>query len=468
MSKLTQRPKDVVPAGRGARYERFNLRENPFPTEPVNKESSDPRINGSIFAMEIRNGEYAQIQSAFLTQPQSDLNRLRMGYICDTSYIGRGNGKSAFLVNLLHKINHEYCLDISDGINKCFGVYVSPEGGGRTKTFLSFVDLLFSCILRSGIIDAALATIRLNALADVDANAARQLEEADDDEAVRFLNSAEWFKGNGIDLRKLSSIIAANECLQHVPSTFPIIAGRDTFLPDFATQDTFRHYYVSNLKKPKDRLDFVFSHLVDFFRAATFNGAYIFVDDFERIPDFQSTRQKRDFAVELRSCLFDGVFSNARLGFYNMFLVLHAGVPQLIRDAWQTSGMENRYPITAKSGARHVIPFEKLNRQHALLLVQTYLKEYRVTGNTDDLSYPFTEAAIVRIGELCEYNAGRILRTCYDLLEKAADIDGMDVVVNDTFVQEAAKVLDLSREIDVKDVDEGEQTDLLRKAAQGE
>jgi len=468
MSKLTQRPKDVAPAGRGARYERFNQRENPFPTEPVNKDSSDPRVNGSIFAMEIRRKEYEQIQSAFLMQPQSDLNRLRLGYICDTSYIGRGNGKSAFLVNLLHRINNQYCLDISDGTNKCFGLYVSPEGGGRTKTFLSFVDLLFSCMLRSGMIDTALASIRLNALADVHADAAQRMEEVDDDEAVRCLNSADWFKENGIDLRKLTSVIAANECLQHVPSSFPVIAGQDTFLPDFATQDAFRQYYVKELKKPKDRLDFVFSHLVDFFRAATFNGAYIFVDDFERIPDFQSTRQKRDFAVELRSCLFDGVYSNARLGFYNMFLVLHAGVPQLIRDAWQTSGMENRYPITVKSGAKHAIPFEKLNREHALLLVRTYLTEYRVTGDAGEPFYPFTDDAIVRVGELCEYNAGRILRTCYDLLERAADTEGTDVAINDAFVQEAAKGLDLSREMQVADVDEGEQTDLLRKASEGD
>lgn len=40
--------------------------------------------------------------------------------------------------------------------------------------------------------------------------------------------------------------------------------------------------------------------MVYLFLASGFNGAYIIVDDFERIPDFQSDRQKRDFALEIR------------------------------------------------------------------------------------------------------------------------------------------------------------------------
>ncbi len=64
----------------------------------------------------------------------------------------------------------------------------------------------------------------------------------------------------------------------------------------------------------------MFSQMVRFFQAADFNGAYVLVDDFERIPDFQSARQKKDFALELRSVLFDGSYVNARVGFLNFLL----------------------------------------------------------------------------------------------------------------------------------------------------
>ena len=64
----------------------------------------------------------------------------------DTSYIGRGNGKSAFLVNLYNDINQDFGLDLSNNLNKCFAVLVSPELGGRTKTFSSFIDRFFDVI----------------------------------------------------------------------------------------------------------------------------------------------------------------------------------------------------------------------------------------------------------------------------------------------------------------------------------
>ncbi|MBK8364972.1 MAG: hypothetical protein IPL24_15300 [Bacteroidetes bacterium] len=109
----------------------------------------------------------------------------------------------------------------------------------------------------------------------------------------------------------------------------------------------FEEYY-SRLRKNQDKLEFVFSQLVEFFLAAGFNGAYILVDDFERIPEFQSAIQKKDFATQLRTVLFDGVYVNSRIGFYNFFLALHAGVPRLLGTAWSESGMENRCHLTLR------------------------------------------------------------------------------------------------------------------------
>jgi len=131
MVNLLRKPTDQQVPDNEGRFSRFHLTENPFPAEPiVNKDSSDRRINGGIYASEIRTKEYDLLEKAFLKTPQSERNRLRLGYICDTSYIGRGNGKSAFIVNLMQRINEECCLNISDGINKCFAVYVDSEPGG--------------------------------------------------------------------------------------------------------------------------------------------------------------------------------------------------------------------------------------------------------------------------------------------------------------------------------------------------
>lgn len=463
MTKLLRKPSEQNQQEMPGRFERFNLIENPFPSEPVvNKDSMDKRINGDIYEIAIRKKEYDQVATCFLKQPQSSPNHLRLGYIIDTSYIGRGNGKSAFLVNLQQDINKEYCLDISDGLNKCFAVYVTPEPGGRTKTFPSFVDLFFKAILDSNVVRECLATLRLEGIRALYPELV--LDEATGDEAVLInnLNTKEWFDQNHIDLVKLSSHIFQNKYVQNLPPDFPLFKGRNSLLSAFVLQSDLETHY-SGLKTGKPRLDFVFSHLIRVFQAAGFNGAYVLVDDFERIPDFQSARQKRDFALELRSCLFDGLYFNARLGFYDFILVLHAGVPRLIEDAWAQSGMENRAPISPQTASKHIIPFEKLSRDHASLLLKKYLAEYRIDPKASPPLFPFTEDAISKIGELSEYNAAKILKMAYDLLDKASETKDQ-LKIDETFVNCNKGPQQESSDKTIPTIENADSTDLQKKA----
>ena len=461
MNRLLRKPSHSGPREAPGKFEKFHLIENPFPSEPVvNQDSTDRRINGDIYEGEIRRKEYQQIEANFLKQAQADPNHLRLGFILDTSYIGRGNGKSAFLINLQTDINAEYCLDISDGENKCFAAYVTPEPGGRTKTFPSFVDLIFESILRSGAVDSSLATLLLEAIGQVYPDL--RLDEDDEEALTRNLFSSGWYSENQIDLRKLLDAIYANESLQDLPSEFPLFVGRRSLLRELVTPTHFKTYY-EQLKKGKDRLEFVFTHLIRLFQAAGFNGAYLLVDDFERIPTFQSARQKKDFALELRSCLFDGLYLNARLGFYDFFLVLHAGLPRMLAEAWQESGMENRCPIQPAVESRHIIPFEKLSKDHAALLLKTYLAAYRISGSRCDPLFPFSNGSVSAIGEASEYNAAKILKTSYDLLEQAALEEGV-VEIDEKFVAENKERHQTAVDKAVKGIDTAPTTDLRKKA----
>ena len=277
MNRLLWKPLPQHEPEAEGKFEKFNLTENPFPSEPsVNKDSTDKRINGGIYELEIRRKEYDQVETNFLRQRQSDPNHLRLGYIIDTSYIGRGNGKSAFLVNLQQTINREFCQDITGGINKCFAIYVAPEPGGRTKTFASFVDALFAAIVRSDIVKVSLATLRLEAITEIYPNVELDIDGGDESEVIVDLNSREWFEKHAIDVAKISGRVLENKYLQDLPSHFPLFRGRGgLFSSLFVSQGDFEQYYKDDLKRGKDRFDFVFSHLVRFFQAAGFNGAYI-------------------------------------------------------------------------------------------------------------------------------------------------------------------------------------------------
>ena len=364
----------------------------------------------------------------------------------------------------MNAINKEYCLDISNGTNKCFALYVDPEPGGRTKTFASFVDLLFDSMMRSGIVKTSLAILRAEAISKLHRKFDLSSETKDDLAFVSNLNNEEWFNRHKLNLAEISEQILQNKYLQDLPQEFPLFQGRGTLLGHFVSEGDFVEYY--NLaKKGRERLDFVFSYLVRFFQAAGFNGAYVLVDDFERIPDFQSARQKKDFALELRTCLFDGMYANAKVGFYDFLLVLHAGVPRLISDAWAESGMENRAPIAPQTVSKHVIRFDKLGKEHASLLLKKYLAEYRVKKpRSSEVLAPFTEGAVSKIGELSEYNAAKILKMAYDLLDKASET-ASQTVIDDKFVLENRGVQEDASTKAILSSADADTTDLQKKAA---
>jgi len=418
MKKYLRKPM-AEPTVRQGRYEQYNLKENPFPSSPfVNPESGDARINGKIYEPSIRQAEYDKVKESFLEVPLNDPNHLRLGYIVDRSYVGRGNGKSAFILDVKKRINQDFGLSVSNGLNKCFTVTFTPEPSGKTKTFASFVDLLFYAILRSDIIEDTLATLRLEAILALDTSFDVTGHFEDEADLRTKLGSTKWYVEAGVDFRQVVQQILGSPFLQSLPQDFPLSAPR-TLWTGAINQDSFIEYYQS-LKQGESRVEFVFSHLVNLFMAADFNGAFVFVDDFERIPDFQSARQKRDFARGLRTCLFDGLYTNAKTGFYTFMLVLHAGAPRLVQNAWEESGLEQRAPISYTGGTpKHLIWFERITSEHVFSLLRIHLQAYRITSTDSDNLAPFTEEAVIKIGELGDFNASKILKMAYEVLERA-------------------------------------------------
>ena len=466
MSKLIKKAKQEFKNEKG-KYEIFNLRENPFPSTPiVNQADKDIRYNGGIFEEKIRIEEWNKIHDNFLKVSQSNPNHLRIGYIMDTSYVGRGNGKSSFCVNLLKKINEQYCLDISNEENKCFGLYISPEPSGRTKSFYNLVDIIFENLIEGEIIDSCLASLRLEALMTIEKDFDVSQFESDDD-IVDQLNNVDWFKKRKIEIARVAAEVLKNKHLTKVNPSFPLFRDKNNFFGNnIITKEDFKKYYVT-LKKGQERIDFVFTDLVKFFLAAGFNGAYIFIDDFERIPDFQSDRQKREFALEIRTNFFDGVSANAKIGFYNLFLILHAGVPRLIEKAWAEAGMEQRSPIiTASSSSNHIVFFEKLTPQHGVLLIKRYMNEYRIatiiSNDNKDLVKPFTVEAIQKIGELTEMNAAGILQKSHHALEKAAENKVENI--NSNYIKELFGEIKKVKLENEDFVDEKDTVDLFKKS----
>jgi hypothetical protein len=440
MSKLISKASSSISQIPEAKFESFNLSENPFPLYPmVNKDSDQKKSNGSIYEKEIRNEEYQKVINNFIKTPQSDVNHLRLGFLVDSSYIGRGNGKSAFFVNLLKEINEEFAIDLSGGINKCFSIHFTPEGSGNTKTFRKFVDLFFESIIKTNVIDYALAMIRIDAIIKLKGNGILSMYE-NDEVLISSLNKHDWYNSDdfgslGLMKKDINDEIFKNVILDQMNESFPLMSNKKSFTRIVNQKDFEDHYY--NLKSETQRLEFVFNDLVAMFIAAGFNGSYILVDDFERIPEFQSGIQRKDFITQLRTVLYDGLNLNAKVGFYNFIFALHAGIPRLIQEAWSLAGLEQRVPLNPKyKDPKHIIVFDKINEKHVELLLKKYLKEFRIDDNKSnklDL-YPFTSSSAKAIGILSEFNASKILQFSCNILDYA--ISKSYILIDDKVVEE--------------------------------
>jgi hypothetical protein len=118
---------------------------------------------------------------------------------------------------------------------------------------------------------------------------------------------------------------------------------------------------------------------------------------------------------------------------------------------------------------KHMILFDRINEVHAILLIEKYLSEYRISDSTKkDHLFPFTPEAIKLIGIKSEMNAARILQSAYNIIDRAAE-DNVPLI-DDKYVATINKQSHVTSEIEMsKDsISKTQTTDLLSKAAKND
>jgi hypothetical protein len=285
----------------------------------------------------------------------------------------------------------------------------------------------------------------------------------DNADMIFKMNDPKFFGDKKLPIAAITNQFYRKPEFKTMSPSFPLMKDRNNFFGSFMTrQEEFVTYY-QELKKSKDRMNFVFNDLALFFEAGGFNGSYIIIDDFERIPDFQSEKLKHEFALEIRTNFFDGVLQNAKVGFFNLILVLHAGVPRLIEKAWTVSGMDRRSPILSEAGvfSKHIIYFNKLDENHAKSLLEIYLEQYRINKDSEDSIQPFTSEAISILSEKSEFNASSILEKAHMLIEEAVK-DFVNVIDVDYIEKKLGKNQDVL--LEHNDISKEDSDDLFKKA----
>jgi hypothetical protein len=150
----------------GSKYELLGLRDMPFPSDGfVDPYSTDPRTNGSIYAVSTAQSAIAKFED-LLIRPNDFPNRVRLAYLWSKgdSESGRGVGKTALLRYFRHRINSDWGLTEFNGQFSAVVIYV----GFRSQVDRRHMEQLAASALvdvcKNGVLDASRAALRRDAI----------------------------------------------------------------------------------------------------------------------------------------------------------------------------------------------------------------------------------------------------------------------------------------------------------------
>ena len=417
MNKFTRKP-DTKPSEIRDVFLKFNLKENPFPYNPfIEPESDDPKRNGEIFDEKIRHKELEKFERNFLKQPiEGDHNRV--GYLMESSFTGRGNGKSAFLVNIQNSINKDFGATVSMNINKCFSLYFKAKASGQNAKFWQVSQEIIKELASKKIFEDCLVTLRYKLLEEnlwLDEIQKEMIEEQD---YYNLLSNA-WLTKKGINFPVFNSKLRQKLIDAGISTDLATLLANKS---SEASKNIIENYIVEKQEpwKKKELNRFLFDELCRLFILSDFNGCYILLDEFEKIADFQKPAERIEFAYELRQNILESSLQSGITGFFIFVITMHPGTQRLILESWEKSGINARSPLPGEDfmEAPHVISFEDIKKQDISALLKVYLDYYRVDPKEKTGLYPFDEEAVNMIAEVSKYNAARILKFSHMLLSE--------------------------------------------------
>lgn len=392
-------------------YEHLGLRDNPFPIDGiVNRASPDPRVNGTIFAPEIRQQVIRDFERKLLGVGNPE-QRYRLGYLWAEGDLttGRGVGKTAILLYLQRRINADWGESYFQGKFSVCALYTTPQPGTKKLEYVAVLALRE--LVTQKVLDSVLTTLRYkvitSGLIEGDTAAVRALSP---DEVNNLLDGA-WLKAHGFDFDVLNEQVVALLASAGVEEWFThAVANNDLLTYLKAMRRDQQQDWT--LPSPRDvglfrrANNLFFTQAVRTLKAAGFRGAYLFVDDIENVVDQMGRRERETFAKELRYVVLGGDYEAAMSRFVTVVLTTHAASAQRLSEAWGFAGLQTSLPMSLDAENSILVP--ALNLAEAKEVMKRYLAYYHITEMANPF-HPFTEDAIEKLVQAHDYHPRRFL-----------------------------------------------------------
>jgi hypothetical protein len=366
-------------------YEIYGLKDNPFPRGGaiLRPESTDPRENGLIFAVDARAKEIKEFEEKFIGIKTSFDDRIRCGFLWAVGdrTTGRGMGKTALAVYMKHKINDGYGKNYFDGRNKFFCSYVSFKEQLKSK-----VAFLYKEVFRSFIKDGLFSHISSCVSKDTLVNAGVQEDFAEAVASNRvkdYLESSSRYK-----LEEMST------------------AWDQKFL----------------VKLP----DLFLNQTVRCLKAAGFKGGILVIDDIENLTDKSTRAEIENFIKDFGIAFFRAGNEASNSNFFTIILTTHQQSAQKISQAWTVAGLSASFPLVPRGHASLLT--RKPDIKQCIDMINQYLKYYRDPSFTPpEEFYPFKRDAIETVIQESDFHPRRFLSWFGRIITEALSKDVKEI-----------------------------------------
>jgi hypothetical protein len=376
-------------------YERYYLRDNPFPATPIIDPSSpDDRINGKIYNPDIMAEAANSFQGKIRRRPP-------LIYIENSEFV-RGVGKSALTARHWRELQHE------QGITS---IYIRSQEKYKPADFAAH---LIERWHQQGNLWTTLLKILSDYVTETQQSAisidgVEKLAESFPSLPLRPISLASFLVFN--PQRLITDL--AHWSTQKTANSLPFDLAQSFFESYLTDPAKFQEAYPKVLRKRKwDNI----TMLATVYRLLNLGGYefhYLFFDQFEDVVHGLSGKSLITFNTEMRRLI------EASLGRATIVVTLHPG-------ATNTLSSDEGGDITsiAPLDQRHVVDVLPLSEKGAGKLAQTYLDHYRLMDlKPPDPFYPFTREAIKLIYSATRGNIRACLQAFNYAIEEGSDAD---------------------------------------------
>lgn len=428
------------------RYELLKFKRNPFPRKPsITIDSSDDRENGTIYIPDLRLDEIASFEK--IVVPQKDgLETKNISFLMDhATRQGRGIGKTSFLNYQLKKINKDFGEEVSKGGEVLFAVYCSPIPGENYKKFWAFSRLIFKSLIDQNILSKAICRVKiLSGLVPPEL-----IAEVTDSNLLETIGSSDWVRAKVLEKNLFDQFTETG--LTHGVKRWLEERGVDSLLADklakfgAASSEFLKHYFdtLSDTDWRKEGNRIVFNDVVTVLHEAGFTKGIVLFDELEKIVQPQNSQDRRVFCEELRYWFIDGDNNSSRHSFFNILLVIHPYIQELLNPHWSASGLERFSSLGGQFDNQSTVFFKPIKEDQAIPLAIEYMNASRIDDTSVGEIYPFDKEAL-ETALLKSFNVpGKFLSFLHQLIENAIESGWTEINKN---VVERLSIENLSKQ----------------------